>query len=438
MKSKSLPRIIKYSSLILIAFLSLAALVSNAQSWSLSGNNGTTTSNFLGTKDQKPIVFKTNNIERMRITKTGEIGIGTTAPSYPLTVNASANHGIDVRVTASGNYYYTGVYSYSVISPGFGIGIQAFGGTTGISGEAQGGSYQGAVYGVIGRGVGAAGVGTRYGVYGYALGGATNYAVYGSSSAGTNNYAGFFAGDVYVGTLFQSSDRKLKTDINPLKNSLEQLMQLKPSTYKYKNTEYSQMALSDTKQMGLIADEVKQVFPELVKEQLQPAEYDKEGTKVIRPEVKFDGINYIGFVPMLIASIQEQQKTIQDQQETILDLNAENEVLKSRLDKIEQIINSQQRTSVSKTALLSTAQLEQNAPNPFNQNTSIKYFLPQNISNAIIKITDAKGRVLKTFSIGSGKGQLNLQAGQLTAGTYQYSLIVDGKSIDTKKMVVLR
>jgi len=48
-------------------------------------------------------------------------------------------------------------------------------------------------------------------------------------------------------------------------------MKLKPSAYRYKTTEYPHMAFSGTKQMGLIADEVKQVFPELVKEQVQPA-----------------------------------------------------------------------------------------------------------------------------------------------------------------------
>jgi len=134
---------------------------------------------------------------------------------------------------------------------------------------------------------------------------------------------------------------------------------------------------------------------------------------------------------VLIGSVQEQQKTIAD-------MKTENETLKSRLEKIGQVLSSQQQTSISKTVLLTTAHLEQNAPNPFNQNTSIKYFLPQNINNAFIKVTDVTGQVLKTFTIASEDGQVNLQAGQLSAGTYQYSLIVDGKLIDTKKMVVLK
>jgi hypothetical protein len=447
MKSKTLSLIIKYLSLIIIAVLSLTSLVLNAQSWSLSGNSGTSTTSFLGTKDLKPLLFKTNKIERMRITQTGEIGIGTSTPAYPLSIiNASAEIGIYIQKNYNSSSNHTGVYanSQSFITEGRGYGVQAFGGYAGIRAEGVGGASTQTIYGVLAKASGT--TGTRIAVYGVASGGTTNYAIYGSAPISKADYAGYFNGFVYAYQLWQASDRKLKTEINPLQNSMEQLMKLKPSTYKYKTAEYHQMTFSDSKQMGLIADEVKQVFPELVKEQVQPAEYGKDGKELIHPEVRFDGINYIGLIPVLIASIQEQQKIISDlkTENEALKKNeesrkTENETLKARIDKIEQIINSQRLTSISKTVLLSTAHLEQNAPNPFTQNTSIKYFLPQNVSNAFIKITDATGSVLETLAIKSrGDGYVNLQEGQLTAGTYQYSLIVDGKLIDTKKMVVLR
>lgn len=49
--------------------------------WQLAGNSGTNAStNFLGTTDNVDLVFRTNNLERMRITGAGKVGIGTTTP----------------------------------------------------------------------------------------------------------------------------------------------------------------------------------------------------------------------------------------------------------------------------------------------------------------------------------------------------------------------
>ncbi|MEP6514022.1 MAG: hypothetical protein ABJA79_09140 [Parafilimonas sp.] len=53
-----------------------------SQDWSLTGNAGiVATTNFLGTTDNKPLVLRTNNVERMRIMSGGKIGIGTKTPA---------------------------------------------------------------------------------------------------------------------------------------------------------------------------------------------------------------------------------------------------------------------------------------------------------------------------------------------------------------------
>ena len=84
-------QILPLSLLILIA-LTVINVKTNAQSWKLTGNSGIdTANNFLGTKDNKILVFRTKNLERMRIAVGGKVGIGTKTPSAVLSVSAPGN-----------------------------------------------------------------------------------------------------------------------------------------------------------------------------------------------------------------------------------------------------------------------------------------------------------------------------------------------------------
>ncbi len=82
--------------------------------------------------------------------------------------------------------------------------------------------------------------------------------------------------------------------------------------------------------------------------------------------------------------------------------------------------------------------LGQNVPNPFSQNTIISYYLPINMPNAVITIRSMTGTALQTYKISSsGHGQISVSQGTLAPATYEYDMIVNGKIIDSKKMIIV-
>jgi hypothetical protein len=65
--------------------------------------------------------------------------------------------------------------------------------------------------------------------------------------------------------------------------------------------------------------------------------------------------------------------------------------------------------------------------------------LPQTYSSAKVVVVDNGGKVLKEVNVSAkGKGSLQFDASMLTSGAYTYSLYVDGRLIDTKKMVLTK
>ena len=79
-------------TLIIALFASFAVFSSAAQSWGLTGNGSTKPGkNFLGTTDEKSLVLRTNNMERLRITANGKVGIGIAKPQQQLDVNGNIN-----------------------------------------------------------------------------------------------------------------------------------------------------------------------------------------------------------------------------------------------------------------------------------------------------------------------------------------------------------
>jgi hypothetical protein len=222
----------------------------------------------------------------------------------------------------SSQEYASAVKAHAITTAGRGIGVEAWGGLYGVYGLA-GVTGTGHRYGVWGSGNN--GTGNNYGVYAIGNGGNNAFGIYATASSGSTNWGGYFSGSVYTSGSYQGSDRKLKNDIRPLDHAIQLIQSLKPSIYTYKTEEFHHMQLPQGQQYGLIADEVKQVFPDMVKKAVQPAMYendDDRSGRMLADEVTFDAVNYTAMIPVLIAAMQEQQAMIDAQQKKIAELEA--------------------------------------------------------------------------------------------------------------------
>jgi PKD repeat protein len=79
--------------------------------------------------------------------------------------------------------------------------------------------------------------------------------------------------------------------------------------------------------------------------------------------------------------------------------------------------------------------LGNNIPNPFNNTTTIPYYVP-NGSKGSLQITDANGKLVKEYALQQGKNTLEVTLKNFNAGTYFYSIVIDGKDMQTKKMIL--
>lgn len=80
--------------------------------------------------------------------------------------------------------------------------------------------------------------------------------------------------------------------------------------------------------------------------------------------------------------------------------------------------------------------LNQNVPNPFAEQTSISFQIPDDVKYAQMIFTDNLGKIIKTMDIEQrGKGVITVFADDLSTGVYTYTLIIDGKAIDSKRMI---
>lgn len=394
---------------------------------------------------------------QLKVNNEGRVGIGgSTSNNYTMTISPAAANGILINNSSKattqtaieiqnvkGNVsQVTGLY----IGPGSGTTTQNVYGTRSIVGLTNGYSY--GTYGSLFNYGGNLSI-LGAGIYGSSTLDGTDFAYPGA-------YAGYFKGDVRVtGTLYatvstpttnSTSSNASPVAINTMSNNQQlrvidrlqdvQLLQFEEneqskrsnisSNSDYLNLEEGEFvsqnmldeyakttAVHKTKvSYGLAADQLKEVYPELVYE-------DADGNV---------SINYIEMIPLLVQSINELSAKIEELENGN---NDDDFVLMSRARGDATDINE-----VDETEVLS---LSQNRPNPFSESTTIEVTVPESTRTAAIFIYDMSGKQEKQISISErGKVAVSVTSEGLIPGMYLYSLIADGKVVSTKKMILTK
>lgn len=323
----------------------------------------------------------------------GNVGIGTTAPSSKLNLYSTVYPGVDYQQKIENGSYDAGM---------------KFGVENTTNGAASIQSYRVSTSSadilLLNPNGGNVGIGTTSP--------SQLLTVYNGTTTGTYTTSGWA----------HSSDARLKTNVRPIEGALKKVKSLNGVDFNWKNKPDS------NNQIGFIAQDVEKIIPEVV--------------------VKDTGGNYSMVYGNLTAVLVEAIKELA-QKDSMKDIEIQS--MKNFIEQLQTAVKNSGSNNLgqlsSNTIQLSTEQnlelsdvqsivLQQNLPNPFAEQTSISYYLPDNIGKAQILFYNAQGKLIQsTEVIQKGKGTLNVFASDLSNGIYTYTLVVDGKIIETKKMV---
>jgi len=253
----------------------------------------------------------------------------------------------------------------------------------------------------------------------------------------------------YNGTLVNTSDKRLKKDVNKFQYGLDEVLALNTIYYKYNGEAGTD---SENTHVGIMAQDLREVAPKLVGEwtyqapefvYVQDQDGDEFPSKVKNAQRKapetYLNIQESAIKYMLINAVQDQQDIIEDQQSQIDELRS----TLADLAELVENVSLGNSTTIHNTEVnlenYTKAELAQNQPNPFNGSTQIGYVIPTDASTASINIFDMNGTMIKSIKLDHvGEGVLTVNALNIPSGNYAYTLVIDGNVSKTKKMVLTK
>jgi hypothetical protein len=238
-----------------------------------------------------------------------------------------------------------------------------------------------------------------------------------------NNWQSAKINSIWTSVAVTVSDEKLKENIKPIPGALDLITKLRGVKYDLKPAYFESIDATGKKlrndtenllknRMGFIAQEMAQVMPELVV-------YDS-----IR---KINGIVYENLIPVLVEAMKEQQAQI--------------ETLKAELENCckANLKSASLPTGTTNNLAENVASLDQNIPNPFSQETRIGCTIPEDSNASFLYIYNMNGTQLKQYFItGVGKQSVTINGNSFEPGMYLYALVIDGREVDTKRMILTK
>jgi hypothetical protein len=255
--------------------------------------------------------------------------------------------------------------------------------------------------------------------------------VNGNAGIGTptpGSYKLYVAGSAYSTGGWVSSDQRFKENIAVIESPLEKVRNIRGVVYTWKREQYKDKGFPEGRHFGVIAQEVEQVLPEVVKE-------GPEGEKAVA---------YTELVPILVEAIKEQQQMINALVGTLKEHGIHVDI-NPKTSNPQQIENSDKLLKdASAEAIPEEYGLFQNHPNPFNPSTTLKYALPK-AGHVTIKIYNTLGQHLRTLVDADKTAGYHTiqwdgknQAGELVAsGTYIFQM-QSGDFLQSRKMLFMK
>ena len=175
--------------------------------------------------------------------------------------------------------------------------------------------------------------------------------------------------------------------------------------------------VADKRHYGFVAQDVKEVFPELV--------YESDSAGLL-------SVDYIGMIPILLEGMKEQQAQIDQQQQQI-------EELQEQLVAVQQVLENAGGAITLSADVKEKPVLYQNTPNPFDQSTEIRFYVPEEVRTATIYIYDINGFQKAKYPITvRQEGSITVHGSTLDAGSYFYTLVCDSAPVASKQMVLTK